>query len=45
MITGEETPKKGEFIVGESVQIGYVDQSLDSLADNRSVWEEISDGQ
>ena len=37
--------KKGEFIVSESVQIGYVDQSLDSLADNRSVWEEISDGQ
>jgi len=36
MITGEETPDKGEFTVGESVQIGYVDQS---------VWEEIADGQ
>ena len=45
MITGEETPDKGEFTVGESVQIGYVDQSRDSLADDRTVWEEIADGQ
>jgi energy-dependent translational throttle protein EttA len=44
MITGGETPDVGSLVVGESVQLGYVDQSRDSLNDTRSVWEEISDG-
>ena len=44
MITGGETPDAGSLVVGESVQLGYVDQSRDSLNDTRSVWEEISDG-
>ena len=45
MITGVEKPDKGEFIVGDTVQLGYVDQSRDSLDDKKSVWEEISGGQ
>ncbi|MGD0634778.1 MAG: energy-dependent translational throttle protein EttA [Beijerinckiaceae bacterium] len=44
MITGQEKPDKGEIKIGESVQIGYVDQSRDALAPNKNVWEEISDG-
>ena len=44
MITGGETPDAGSLVVGDSVQLGYVDQSRDSLNDTRSVWEEISDG-
>ncbi|MBN8520746.1 MAG: energy-dependent translational throttle protein EttA [Alphaproteobacteria bacterium] len=44
MITGVEKPEGGEFIVGESVKLGYVDQSRDSLDPNKNVWEEISDG-
>ncbi len=44
MITGTEKPEGGEFIVGESVKLGYVDQSRDSLDANKNVWEEISDG-
>jgi ATP-binding cassette ChvD family protein len=44
MITGSETPDAGSLVVGDSVQLGYVDQSRDSLNDTRSVWEEISDG-
>jgi len=44
MITGGETPDSGSLVVGDSVQLGYVDQSRDSLNDARSVWEEISDG-
>jgi len=45
MIVGQEKPDAGEFEVGESVQIGYVDQSRDALDAKKSVWEEISDGQ
>ncbi len=45
MITGEEQPDDGEFRVGESVQVAYVDQSRDALDDDKTVWEEISDGQ
>ena len=45
MIVGQEKPDAGEFEVGESVQIGYVDQSRDALDARKSVWEEISDGQ
>ena len=44
MITGEETVDNGDFIVGETVKIGYVDQSRDALDENKSVWEVISDG-
>ena len=44
MITGQEKPDAGEIEVGESVKLGYVDQSRDSLAADKTVWEEISDG-
>ena len=44
MITGNEIPDSGELRVGDSVKLGYVDQSRDSLNDNRTVWEEISEG-
>jgi ATP-binding cassette ChvD family protein len=44
MITGGEKPDAGTLTVGESVQLGYVDQSRESLRDDRTVWEEISDG-
>jgi len=44
MITGGEKPDSGSLVVGDSVQLGYVDQSRDSLNDTRTVWEEISDG-
>ena len=44
MITGAETPDGGKLIVGDTVKLGYVDQSRDSLSDDRSVWQEISDG-
>jgi ATP-binding cassette ChvD family protein len=44
MITGNEKPDQGTFKVGETVVLGYVDQSRDTLAPNKTVWEEISDG-
>jgi sulfate-transporting ATPase len=44
MITGAERPDGGTLRVGETVKLGYVDQSRDALEPNRSVWEEISDG-
>ncbi|MCT4574849.1 MAG: energy-dependent translational throttle protein EttA [Alphaproteobacteria bacterium] len=44
MITGQENPDSGEFKLGETVQLGYIDQSRDSLQDKNSVWQEISDG-
>jgi ATP-binding cassette ChvD family protein len=44
MIVGEERPDAGTIRIGDTVQLGYVDQSRDSLAAGRSVWEEISDG-
>lgn len=44
MITGVETPDSGDFTVGDTVKLGYVDQSRDSLADDKTVWEEISGG-
>ncbi len=43
MITGQEKPDKGEIKIGESVQLGYVDQSRDALNPKNNVWEEISD--
>ncbi|HID44249.1 MAG TPA: ATP-binding cassette domain-containing protein, partial [Chromatiaceae bacterium] len=45
MITGQEQPDSGELRIGPTVQLAYVDQSRDSLDDNKTVWEEISDGQ
>ena len=44
MITGQDKPDSGALAVGESVQLGYVDQSRDSLDDKKTVWEEISGG-
>ena len=44
MITGNEQPDEGTFKVGETVKLGYVDQSRDSLDDKKTVWEEISGG-
>jgi sulfate-transporting ATPase len=44
MIVGQEKPDAGTLKVGETAVVSYVDQSRDSLAGNRSVWEEISDG-
>ena len=44
MITGVETPDGGTLTIGDTVKLGYVDQSRDSLDDNRTVWQEISDG-
>ncbi len=44
MITGQETPDKGEFKIGETVRLGYIDQSRDSLNAENNVWEEISGG-
>jgi len=44
MITGQEQPDDGSIRIGETVQLGYVDQSRDTLAGDKSVWEEISDG-
>ena len=44
MITGQEKPDAGTLRLGETVQVGYVDQSRDALAPNKSVWEEITGG-
>ncbi len=44
MITGQETPDAGALKVGETVKLGYVDQSRDSLDNDKTVWEEISGG-
>ena len=44
MITGQEEPDSGTIRIGETVKIGYVDQSRDSLDPNATVWEEISGG-
>ncbi|MEM8869537.1 MAG: energy-dependent translational throttle protein EttA [Pseudomonadota bacterium] len=44
MLTGEDQPDGGEIKVGDTVKLSYVDQSRDALADDKTVWEEISDG-
>jgi ATP-binding cassette ChvD family protein len=44
MITGQEKADKGKIKIGETVKLGYVDQSRDSLRADKTVWEEISDG-
>ena len=44
MITGQETPDAGSIRIGETVKLGYVDQSRDALDPAKNVWEEISGG-
>lgn len=44
MITGQEQADAGSFRIGETVVLGYVDQSRDALNDNNTVWQEISGG-
>src|SRR6202043_1713387 len=44
MIIGQEKPDKGSFRVGETVKLGYVDQSRDTLAPDKTVWQEVSGG-
>jgi ATP-binding cassette ChvD family protein len=44
MLTGGETPDSGALRVGDTAVMGYVDQSRDTLADDKTVWEEISGG-
>lgn len=44
MITGQETPDTGSIRIGDTVVLGYVDQSRDALNDGKTVWEEISGG-
>ncbi|MET0868894.1 MAG: energy-dependent translational throttle protein EttA [Pseudorhodoplanes sp.] len=44
MITGQDKPDAGTIKVGESVQLGYVDQSRDALDGSKNVWEEVSGG-
>jgi ATPase subunit of ABC transporter with duplicated ATPase domains len=43
MISGEEQPDEGTLTVGDSVEMGYVNQSRDALVDSHTVWEEISE--
>jgi len=45
MLVGEERPDAGELRIGETVELAYVDQSRDALGADKTVWEEISDGQ
>ena len=45
MITGKEQPDNGTLSIGESVQLGYVDQSRDGMDNSKTIWEEISGGQ
>src|SRR5690606_17724247 len=44
MLTGQEKPDSGTILIGETVKLGYVDQSRDALDPNKTVWEEISGG-
>ncbi|MBT4905874.1 MAG: ATP-binding cassette domain-containing protein, partial [Rhodospirillaceae bacterium] len=44
MVTSQETPDSGNFRIGDTVVMGYVDQSRDALSEEKTVWEEISDG-
>ena len=45
MITGQENADKGTIRIGETVKLGYVDQSRDSLDPNKTIWQMITDGQ
>ncbi len=44
LITGQEQPNGGKIEIGQTVKLGYVDQSRDDLDPNKNVWEEVSDG-
>ncbi|GAB5503924.1 energy-dependent translational throttle protein EttA [Pyruvatibacter sp.] len=44
MLTDQETPDSGELTIGDTVVLGYVDQSRDALDPEKTVWEEVSDG-
>jgi len=44
MITGQEQPSSGTFRVGETVKLAYVEQTRDTLPDDKTVWEAITDG-
>ena len=44
MITGDETPDGGEIVIGSTVDLAYVDQSRDDLSNDKTVYEEITDG-
>jgi energy-dependent translational throttle protein EttA len=44
MITGDDAPDGGELVLGDTVQLAYVDQSRDALDPAKTVWEEISEG-
>jgi ATPase subunit of ABC transporter with duplicated ATPase domains len=44
MIVGQDAPDSGTLVVGDTVELAYVDQSRDSLDPEKTVWEEISDG-
>ncbi len=44
MITGQEAPDDGRFRIGETVKLGYIDQSRDTLGGDNTVWQEISGG-
>ena len=44
LITGQEEPDTGDIKVGQTVKLGYVDQSRDDLSPDKTVWEEVSDG-
>ena len=45
MLTGQEQPDSGEIRIGPTVHLAYVDQSRQTLDDNKTVWEELSGGQ
>jgi energy-dependent translational throttle protein EttA len=45
MVTGQETPDDGRLRIGDTVKLGYVDQSRDALVASSTVWQEISEGQ
>lgn len=45
MITGEEKPDSGEIVIGETVQVAYVEQGRENLDDQATVWEAVSGGQ
>ncbi len=44
MITGQEKPDKGEVVIGHTVKVAYVDQSRETLAGDKNVWQEVSGG-
>ncbi len=44
MITGDEQPDSGEIRIGETVKLGYIDQTREALSPDKTVWEEVSDG-